>query len=113
MFDALLLPGLGAWEATAHFLLRVAAMSDVDSIIAAIKALPSHYISGYEWECDGCHYHWNTRESVEPFVVIPRACEECGKVITRDENVDSTGRPADHDELISRDLVIETIRAVA
>lgn len=81
---------------------------------AIIEALPVHSISGYEWECDGCHYHWAKREVIVPFQesrVIPYDCDTCGVAVTQDENVDRDGVPCDHDELLLRSQVLEAIAA--
>ncbi len=77
-------------------------------ILAAVSALPVHSISGYEWECDTCHFgHPNMAGESPP-------CEVCGKVHD-DRNLwdyDSTGRPCDHGNLLDRDAVLAAIEAV-
>jgi hypothetical protein len=30
-------------------------------LIEAVKNLPTHSIGGYEWECEECHYHTDTK----------------------------------------------------
>lgn len=77
-----------------------------------IESLRVHPISGYEWECDECHYHWAEREVITPFVesrVVPRECDTCHTIITEDGNVDSLGRPSDHEDLVSRADVLAVL----
>jgi hypothetical protein len=54
-----------------------------------------HSISGYEWECDECHWHFQGRE-----------CWRTGVVADRDGEVDGAERPVDHDRLVSLDQVL-------
>ena len=63
--------------------------------IERIKALPVHRISGYEWECYECHYHF-----------VGRACSITGEVATEDGEVDSGCQPSRHSELVERDDVL-------
>jgi hypothetical protein len=62
----------------------------LDEVIAAIEALPVHEISGYEWECDECHWDFKRADG--------------------ETNVDSQGNPCDHRDLLDRKLVLAILK---
>ena len=77
-------------------------MSAMSKILTEIEALPVHSISGYEWECGVCHFHFAHRE-----------CWSSGVKADIDGEVDPDERPVDHGELLSRAQVLMIIRDLA
>ena len=78
-----------------------------------VESLPIHVISGYEWECDTCHYHFAYWADGQR---IPMVCSNCGDDITDANDVnyyDPSGRLCDHRDLLSRDAVLDILRGAA
>ncbi len=78
-----------------------------------IELLPVHVISGYEWECDTCHYHFGHWDNGER---VPEVCRYCGDDITADNDCnyfDPSGRACDHRDLLSREAVLDILKEAA
>ena len=79
-------------------------------LVKALENLPKHGISGYEWECSACHYHWDVIYDGDP-----EACVVCGHRTMDNPGsyVDDDGHPCDHDRLIDLDRALEVVRGNA
>jgi rubrerythrin len=85
-------------------------------LIEAVANLPGHAISGHEWECSSCHYHFDRRPGAwrkGSFVRDPGGkpppCPICGVPQVRDEEIDTAGNQCDHVDLIDRKLVLQLL----
>ena len=79
-------------------------------LVKALEALPKHGISGWEWECSTCHYHWDVAYSD-----LPENCDVCGHRMLDNggQYVDDDGYPCDHGRLIDLDRALEVVRGNA
>jgi len=74
--------------------------AEISRLRAALEGLTVHGISGYEWECDACHYHF-----------MNRSCHISGHgTPDHDAYVDDAGNECDHGKLLDRTAVLAEIK---
>lgn len=75
----------------------------IEELRAAIEALPTHSITGPEWDCyepdTGCHWHW------------PREACKNGHTFDREGDYDRDDVPCDHKTLIDRTRLLALLDA--